>query len=91
MNGYDFSGQHVLVIGASRQGFVAAIARAFKSAGAKVAITGEEVAPAPKDQGQFAYHKPDVTDLAAMRGLAGGKAGFITGACIPVDGGYSIA
>ena len=33
----------------------------------------------------------NVTDLAAMRGLAGGKAGFITGACIPVDGGYSIA
>lgn len=74
MNGFDFSSQHVLVIGASRAGIGAAIARAFKSAGAEVAITGVEDAPAPEDQGKFAYHKMDVTDLAAVRGLAGATA-----------------
>ncbi|MEX0970344.1 MAG: SDR family oxidoreductase [Paracoccaceae bacterium] len=74
MNGFDFAGQHVLVIGASRAGIGAAIARAFKAAGAVVAITGVEDAPAPEDRDKFAYHRIDVTDLAAIRGLAGATA-----------------
>ncbi len=43
----DFTGASVLVVGASRAGIGAAIARAFQAAGAGVAITGAEDAPAP--------------------------------------------
>jgi len=67
---FDFSGKHVLVVGASRAGIGAAIARAFKARGADVAITGVEDLPAPEDQGAFAYHKLDVTDGSAVRALA---------------------
>jgi len=70
MSGFDFNGQHVLVIGASRAGIGAAIARAFRAAGALVAITGVEDAPAPEDQSIFAYHRLDVTDIEAVRRLA---------------------
>jgi NAD(P)-dependent dehydrogenase (short-subunit alcohol dehydrogenase family) len=66
----EFAGKQVLVVGASRGGIGAAIARAFKSAGATVAITGVEDAPAPEDQGQFTYHRLDVTDGAAITALA---------------------
>ena len=68
---YDFTGRNVLVVGASRAGIGAAIARAFKQAGASVAITGIEEIPAPEDQGQFPYHQLDVTDGAAITTLAG--------------------
>ncbi len=67
---FDFTGQRVLVIGASRAGIGAAIARAFQEAGAEVVITGAEPAPAPEDAARFAYHQLDVTDPAAVEALA---------------------
>ncbi|MBG1232353.1 SDR family NAD(P)-dependent oxidoreductase [Aestuariivirga litoralis] len=67
---FDFSGARVLVVGASRAGIGAAIARAFQDAGAHVEITGAEAAPAPEDQARFTYHQLDVTDLNAVRALA---------------------
>ncbi len=67
---FDFSGAEVLVVGASRAGIGAAIARAFQDAGASVAITGAEPEPAPEDQGRFAYTRLDVTDGAAVQALA---------------------
>jgi NAD(P)-dependent dehydrogenase (short-subunit alcohol dehydrogenase family) len=67
---FDFTGAEVLVVGASRGGIGAAIARAFQEAGAGVAITGAEPAPAPEDQGRFDYTQLDVTDGAAVAALA---------------------
>ena len=67
---FDFSGKSVLVIGASRAGIGAAIARAFQEAGALVAITGAEAAPAPEDRGRFAYIQLDVTGTIAVQALA---------------------
>jgi len=67
---FDFSGAAVLVIGASRAGIGAAIARAFQQAGATVGITGVEPEPAEEDRGRFRYDQVDVTDLAAVRALA---------------------
>lgn len=66
----DFSGAKVLVIGASRAGIGAAVARAFQDAGATVAITGVEPEPAPEDRDRFAYTRLDVTDGAAVLALA---------------------
>lgn len=67
---FDFSGARVLVVGASRAGIGAAIARAFADAGAQVTITGAESAPAEPDRGRFAYAQLDVTDLAAVQALS---------------------
>jgi len=67
---FDFAGATVLVIGASRAGIGAAIARQFKASGAEVAITGIEDAPAPEDRDIFQYHKLDVMDGDAVRVLA---------------------
>lgn len=67
---FDFSQQHVLVIGASRAGIGAAIARAFQSAGAKVTITGVEPEPAEPDRGRFDYVRLDVTEPGALESLA---------------------
>lgn len=67
---FDFSGANVLVVGASRGGIGAAIARAFQDAGANVAITGVESEPAPDDRGRFQYHQLDVTNLDAVRALS---------------------
>ena len=67
---FDFSGKQVLVVGASRAGIGAAIARAFQDAGASVTITGAEPEPAVEDRARFAYVQLDVTDLAAVRALA---------------------
>lgn len=67
---FDFSGARALVVGASRAGIGASIARAFQDAGASVAITGAETEPAPQDHGRFVYHQLDVTDLQAVRALA---------------------
>jgi NAD(P)-dependent dehydrogenase (short-subunit alcohol dehydrogenase family) len=70
----DFAGTDVVVIGASRAGIGAAIARAFQDAGATVAITGAEEAPAPEDAGRFEYAQLDVTDDAAVAAFATGRA-----------------
>ena len=67
---FRFDDARVLVVGASRAGIGAAIARAFQDAGATVAITGAEPEPASQDQGRFAYTQLDVTDLAAVTDLA---------------------
>lgn len=66
--GHDFSGAQVLVVGASRGGIGAAIARAFRDAGALVLITGAEPAPDPDDG--FDYTQLDVTDTQAVRAFA---------------------
>ncbi len=65
-HGFNFSEATVLVIGASRAGIGASIARAFQDAGASVAITGAEPEPAPEDRGRFAYTQLDVTDGPAV-------------------------
>ena len=67
---FDFSGQRVLVIGASRAGIGAAIARAFKGAGAAVTITGIEPEPAEADRDRFDYVRLDVTTPGALENLA---------------------
>ncbi|WP_216842437.1 SDR family NAD(P)-dependent oxidoreductase [Tabrizicola piscis] len=67
---FDFAGAEVLVVGASRAGIGAAIARAFQDAGASVAITGAEPEPAEEDRGRFAYTQLDVTDGTAVQALA---------------------
>ncbi|MDP3262901.1 MAG: SDR family oxidoreductase [Tabrizicola sp.] len=67
---FDFSDATVLVIGASKAGIGAAIARAFQDAGATVTITGAEPEPAAEDRARFAYHQLDVTDAAAVTALA---------------------
>ena len=70
VNGADFADAEVLVVGASRAGIGAAIARAFQAAGAMVQITGAEPEPAPEDKGRFAYTRLDVTDAAAVTAFA---------------------
>lgn len=68
---FDFSGASVLVVGASRAGIGAAIARSFQAAGAEVIITGVEPEPAEADRGRFRYAQLDVTDTAAVRAFGG--------------------
>lgn len=70
---FDFAGAEVVVVGASRAGIGAAIARAFQDAGATVAITGAEAECAPEDRTRFAYTQLDVTDGAAVRAFAAGR------------------
>jgi NAD(P)-dependent dehydrogenase (short-subunit alcohol dehydrogenase family) len=70
---FDFAGAEVVVVGASRAGIGAAIARAFQAAGATVAITGAEPEPAPEDQGRFGYTQLDITDGAAVHAYAAGR------------------
>lgn len=70
---YDFTGARVLVIGASRSGIGAAIARAFQDAGAEVEITGVEAECAPEDAERFEYTRLDVTDTKAVRDFAGSR------------------
>ena len=67
---FDFAGADVLVVGASRAGIGAAIARAFQDAGAKVAITGAEPEAAAEDMARFDYIQLDVTDGVAVQSLA---------------------
>lgn len=71
---HDFSGAEALVIGASRGGIGAAIARAFQDVGANVGITGVEPDPAPQDADRFAYTQLDVTDTEAVRAFAARRA-----------------
>jgi NAD(P)-dependent dehydrogenase (short-subunit alcohol dehydrogenase family) len=70
---FDFTDARVLVIGASRGGIGATIARAFADAGATVLITGVEDAPAPEEAARFEYLRLDVTDTAAVRDFAGAQ------------------
>jgi NAD(P)-dependent dehydrogenase (short-subunit alcohol dehydrogenase family) len=67
---FDYSGSHVLVVGASRAGIGAAIARAFQDAGATVTITGVEPEPAAEDKARFAYAQLDVQSGEAVKALA---------------------
>ncbi len=67
---FDFSEMSVLVVGASRAGIGAAIARLFQESGANVTITGAEPEPAEEDSARFPYIQLDVTDLEAVRALA---------------------
>jgi NAD(P)-dependent dehydrogenase (short-subunit alcohol dehydrogenase family) len=67
---FDFSEADVLVVGASRAGIGAAIARAFQDAGAHVTITGIEPEPAAEDHSRFAYERLDVQDIKAVSRLA---------------------
>jgi NAD(P)-dependent dehydrogenase (short-subunit alcohol dehydrogenase family) len=67
---FDFTGAVVVVIGASRAGIGAAIARAFQDAGAAVTITGAEREPVEADRGRFAYQTLDVQDGAAVEAFA---------------------
>ncbi|MEX0346870.1 MAG: SDR family NAD(P)-dependent oxidoreductase [Rhizobiaceae bacterium] len=63
---FDFSGAQVTVIGASRGGIGASIARAFQDAGATVEITGIENECLAEDASRFSYEKLDVTDTDAV-------------------------
>jgi NAD(P)-dependent dehydrogenase (short-subunit alcohol dehydrogenase family) len=67
---YDFAGLTAIVVGASRGGIGAAIARALQDAGAEVRITGVEETCAPEDADRFAYTQLDVTDTGAVRAFA---------------------
>lgn len=66
--GHDFTDAQVLVVGASRGGIGAAVARGFRDAGATVWITGAEPGPDPDDG--FDYTQLDVTDTSAVRAFA---------------------
>ncbi len=63
---FDFTDAQVVVIGASRGGIGAAIARAFQDAGAQVQITGAEADCLPEDARRFSYTQLDVTDTSAV-------------------------
>lgn len=69
---FDFSMSRVVVVGASRGGIGASIARSFAESGAEVTITGVEEAPAAEDRDRFSYHRLDVTDNAAVEAFAAG-------------------
>lgn len=71
---FDFAASKVVVIGASRAGIGAAIARAFQDAGADVEITGIEPACAPEDADRFSYTQLDVTDSDAVGAFAATRA-----------------
>lgn len=76
MNGsasFDFSGARVTVIGASRGGIGASIARAFQDAGASVEITGVEANCTDEDANRFPYTQLDVTDDEAVSGFAASR------------------
>ncbi len=67
---FDFSGKSVLVTGGSN-GIGAAIARAFRDAGADVAITGTRAAgDYAGDFTRMTYHRLEVRDGAAVKALA---------------------
>ena len=79
----------MLVIGASRAGIGAAIARSFQDAGAHVTITGVETESSPEDRDRFSYVQLDVTDTAAVNALAGATGGLdvlVNGAAITSRG-----
>ena len=63
---FDFSGSRIVIIGASRGGIGASIARAFQQAGGDVEITGAEPECVPEDAGRFRYTQLDVTEPDAV-------------------------
>lgn len=67
---FDFSGASVVVVGASRAGIGAAIARSFHGAGADVIITGVEDAPAKEDRSRLPYTRLDVQDHRSVLAFA---------------------
>jgi NAD(P)-dependent dehydrogenase (short-subunit alcohol dehydrogenase family) len=67
---FDFSGQVVLVIGASRGGIGSAVAAGFAECGASVRITGAEPEPIEQDRGRYVYTQLDVADPDAVHSLA---------------------
>ncbi len=67
---FDFTGQEVLVVGASRGGIGSAIAAAFQDAGAIVRITGVEPSPAEADRDRYLYIQTDVTNPASIAAVA---------------------
>jgi len=69
---YDYAGVKVLVTGGSN-GIGAGIARAFREAGAEVAITGTRPSAADYDSdlSGYAYHALQMTDGAGIEALAG--------------------
>jgi NAD(P)-dependent dehydrogenase (short-subunit alcohol dehydrogenase family) len=69
---FDFSGCRILVTGGS-SGIGAGIARAFREAGAEVAITGTRAAAAryEGDLSGYTYHPLQLTDPEAVRRVAG--------------------
>jgi NAD(P)-dependent dehydrogenase (short-subunit alcohol dehydrogenase family) len=69
---FDFAGAKVVVIGASRGGIGAAIARGFGDADAEVHITGAEPEPMPEDAERFVYTQLDVIDTEAVHSFATG-------------------
>lgn len=69
---FDFAKSRVVVIGASRGGIGASIARAFAHSGAEVTITGVEDAPAEQDREGLSYHRLDVTDNERIEDFAAG-------------------
>lgn len=71
---FDFTGAKVLVIGASRAGIGAAIARAFQVAGGDVEITGVEPDCAAADASRFPYAQLDITDPEAVQQFARARA-----------------
>ena len=70
---FDFSDARVVVIGASRGGIGAAIAREFQDAGAQVEITGVEPECLPEDADRFPYTQLDVTDMVAVSAFANAR------------------
>ncbi|MGI9399864.1 MAG: SDR family NAD(P)-dependent oxidoreductase [Rhizobiaceae bacterium] len=70
---FDYSGARIVVIGASRGGIGASIARAFQDAGAGVEITGAEEKCVPEDAERFSYEKLDVTDTQAVQAYANSR------------------
>jgi len=70
--GFDYADERVVVIGASRGGIGATIARAFQDAGASVEITGVEKEPVREDADRFKYSQLDVTDTRAVQSFAAG-------------------
>lgn len=67
---FDYSGAQVVVIGASRGGIGATIARGFRGAGAQVEITGAEAECLAEDAARFPYTQLDITDTDAVDAFA---------------------
>ncbi|MFO0688459.1 MAG: SDR family oxidoreductase [Myxococcota bacterium] len=69
---FDFGGTQVLVTGGSN-GIGLGIARAFRAANARVAITGRKakVSDYPEDLSGFDYHQAEMTSEADLERLAG--------------------
>ena len=59
-----------LVVGASREGIGAAIAKAAATQGDRVVITGVEAEPLSMPAGVTEYHQLDVCDTSAISAFA---------------------